>query len=193
MQAQKMAAMDKKEDEAELKKIEEMDAVNEESKAVVGDLFAKAVAKKAEKDEAEIQAQIDIDNAEEAAELEEVAAKKIVSENAAPPMSGAMQAAKMVAMDKKEDQAELKKVEEMDAVNEESKKVVGDLFAKVKAKKAEKDEAEIQQMIDMDNKEEQEELDAIKEQKIVSEKMPMPAMPGAMQAAKMAAMDKKGR
>merc|ERR1719204_22404 len=144
MIAQKQANMDKKEDKAELKQIEEMDAVNEESKAVVGDLFAKVKAKKAEKDEAAIQEMIDKDNAEEAAELEEVAEAKKVSNAPVIPMSGAMQAAKMAAMDKKEDQAELKKVEEMDAVNEESKAVVGDLFAKVKAKKAEKDEAEIQ-------------------------------------------------
>merc|ERR1712146_502485 len=79
-----------------------------------------------------------------------------------------MQAAKMAAMDKKEDEAELKEVEAMDAVNEESKAVVADILANKIAKKAEKDEAEIQQMIDMDNKEEKEELDAIADQKIVS-------------------------
>merc|ERR1712141_225032 len=133
------------------------------------------------KDEEEIQAMIDMDNAEEAAELEEVAGAKKVSNAPAIPMSGAMQAAKMAAMDKKEDEAELKEVEAMDAVNEESKAAVANILANKMAKKAEKDEAEIQQMIDMDNKEEKEELDAIADQKIVSEKMPMPAMPGAMQ------------
>merc|ERR1712198_340680 len=142
MQAAKIAAMDKKEDEAELKEIEAMDAVNEESKAAVADILAKKVAKKAEKDEADIQEMIDKDNAEEAAELEEVAEAKKVSEAPAIPMSGAMQAAKMAAMDKKEDEAELKKVEAMDAVNEESKAAVADILAAKKAKQAEKEAEE---------------------------------------------------
>merc|ERR1712141_674388 len=133
------------------------------------------------KDEEEIQAMIDMDNAEEAAELEKVAEQKIVSEKKPMPMSGAMQAAKMAAMDKKEDEAELKEVEAMDAVNEESKAAVANILANKVAKKAEKDEAEIQQMIDMDNAEEAAELEEVADQKIVSEKMPMPAMPGAMQ------------
>merc|ERR1712198_628617 len=71
MIVQKQANMDKKEDQAELKDIEAMDAVNEESKAAVANIFANKIAKKAEKDEAEIQQMIDMDNAEEAAELEE--------------------------------------------------------------------------------------------------------------------------
>jgi len=121
------------------------------------------------KNEAEIQQMVDMDNAEEAKELEEVAAQKIVSENAAPPMSGAMQAAKMAAMDKKEDKAELKEVEKMDAVNEESKAAVGALFAKAKAKKAERDEEEIQAMIDMDNEEEAAELKKVEEMDAVNE------------------------
>merc|ERR1712136_455909 len=162
-----------------------------ESKAAVADILAQKVAKRAEKDEADIQEMIDKDNAEEAAELEEVAAEKKVSKAPVIPMSDAMIVQKQANMDKKEDKAELKEVEAMDAVNEESKAAVANILANKIAKKAEKDEAEIQQMIDMDNKEEKEELDAIADQKIVSEKMPMPAMPGAMQAAKMAAMDKK--
>merc|ERR1719317_685249 len=169
-----------------------MDAVNEESKAAVADILANKMAKKAEKDEAEIQAMVDMDNAEEAAELEDVAEAKKVSEAPAIPMSGAMIAQKQANMDKKEDKAELAEVEAMDAVNEESKAAVADILANKMAKKAEKDEAEIQQMIDMDNKEEAAELEKVADQKIVSEKMPMPVMPGAMQAAKMNAMDKKG-
>merc|ERR1712198_660069 len=142
MQAAKMAAMDKKEDEAQLKKIEEMDAVNEESKAAVADILAKKVAKKAEKDEAEIQQMIDKDHGEEAAELEEVAEAKKVSNAPVIPMSGAMQAAKMAAMDKKEDEAELKEVEAMDAVNEESKAAVANILAAKMAKQAAKEAEE---------------------------------------------------
>merc|ERR1711973_611514 len=139
-----MGNMDKKEDEAELKEIAEMDAVNEESKAVVADILANKVAKKAEKDEAEIQEMIDQDNAEEAAELEEVAEAKKVSDAPVIPMSGDMQAAKMAAMDKKEDEAELKNVEAMDAVNEESKAAVADILAAKKAKQAEMEAEEVE-------------------------------------------------
>jgi len=144
MIAQKQANMDKKEDEAELKDIEAMDAVNEESKAAVADILANKVAKKAEKDEAEIQEMIDKDNAEEAAELEEVADAKKVSEAPAIPMSGAMIAQKQANMDKKEDEAELKDIEAMDAVNEESKAAVADILAVKKAKKAEMEEEEVE-------------------------------------------------
>jgi len=126
----------------ELKDIEAMDAVNEESKAAVADILAKKVAKKAEKDEADIQQMIDMDNAEEAAELKEVAEAKKVSNAPVIPMSGAMQAAKMAAMDKKEDEAELKKVEEMDAVNEESKAAMANILAAKKAKQAAKEAEE---------------------------------------------------
>merc|ERR1719245_642412 len=48
MIAQKQANMDKKEDKAELKEVEAMDAVNEESKAAVADILAVKKAKKAE-------------------------------------------------------------------------------------------------------------------------------------------------
>merc|ERR1712198_634703 len=142
MIVQKQANMDKKEDKAELKDIEAMDAVNEESKAAVADILANKIAKKAEKDEAEIQQMIDMDNAEEAAELEEVAEAKKVSNAPAIPMSGAMQAAKMAAMDKKEDEAELKEVEAMDAVNEESKAAVANILAAKMAKQAAKEAEE---------------------------------------------------
>merc|ERR1712212_1288363 len=97
-------------DEAELKGIEAMDAVNEESKAAVADILAKKVAKKAEKDEADIQEMIDIDNAEEAAELEKVASAKKVSDAPVIPMSGAMQAQKQANMDAKEQAEELEEV-----------------------------------------------------------------------------------
>merc|ERR1711997_830072 len=56
MIAQKQANMDKKEDEAELKDIEAMDAVNEESKAAVADILAVKKAKKAEMEEEEVEA-----------------------------------------------------------------------------------------------------------------------------------------
>ena len=71
------------------------------------------------------------DNAEEAEELKAVAAQEKVTQakEDAPPMSGAMQAAKMAAMDKKEDAEELKKVEDADAVNEESKAALSDALA----------------------------------------------------------------
>merc|ERR1719189_1100971 len=147
-----------------------MDAVNEESKAAVANILANKVAKKAEKDEAEIQEMIDKDNAEEAAELEEVADAKKVSDAPAIPMSGAMIAQKQANMDKKEDEAELKDIEAMDAVNEESKAAVADILANKVAKKAEKDEEEIQAMVDMDNAEEAAELEEVAQQKIVSEK-----------------------
>merc|ERR1711953_190987 len=172
------------------KEIEAMDAVNEESKAVMADILAKKVAKKAEKDEADIQEMIDKDNAEEAAELEEVAAEKKVSKAPVMPMPDAMIVQKQANMDKKEDKAELKDIEAMDAVNEESKAAVADILAKKVAKKAEKDEADIQQMIDMDNAEEAAELKEVAEAKKVSN-APVIPMSGAMQAAKMAAMDKK--
>merc|ERR1719397_1193587 len=119
-----------REDEAELKEVAAMDAVNEESKANLAGLLAGNMAKKAEKDEAEIQQMIDMDNAEEKAELDAVADQKIVSEKMPMPvMPGAMQAAKMNAMDKKEDEAELKEVAAMDAVNEESKANLAGLLA----------------------------------------------------------------
>merc|ERR1711953_1303122 len=100
--------------------------------------------------------------------------QKIVSEGDKPPMSGAMQAAKMAAMDKKEDEAELKEVEAMDAVNEESKAAVADILANKVAKKAEKDEADIQEMIDQDNAEEAAELEDVAAEKKVSKAPPMP-------------------
>merc|ERR1719461_2474151 len=108
-----------------------------------------------------------------------------------PAMPGAMQAQKQANMDAKEEAEELAEVAAMDAVNEESKAAVADILAAKVAKKAEKDEAEIQQMVDMDNAEEAAELAEVADQKIVSEKMPMPAMPGAMQAQKQANMDAK--
>jgi len=95
--------------------------------------------------EAEIQQMVDKDNAEEAAELDEVAAQKIVSEGDKPPMPGAMQAAKMAAMDKAEDRAELEKIKEMDPVNEESKDKLKGLLADKKAKQAAmEDEEEVE-------------------------------------------------
>merc|ERR1711972_739261 len=107
--------------------------------------FAAIKAMKAEKDEAEIQQMVDKDNAEEAAELDEVAAQKIVSEGDKPPMPGAMQAAKMAAMDKAEDRAELEKIKEMDPVNEESKDKLKGLLADKKAKQAAmEDEEEVE-------------------------------------------------
>merc|ERR1711953_1231984 len=111
-----MGNMDEKEEKAELAEVEAMDAVNEESKAAVADILANKMAKKAEKDEAEIQAMVDMDNAEEAAELEEVADAKKVSEAPAIPMSGAMIAQKQANMDKKEEEAEMEE-EEVEAAS----------------------------------------------------------------------------
>merc|ERR550534_1613187 len=51
-----------------------------------------------------------------------------------------MQAAKIDAMDAKEDKAELEKVAAMDAVNEESKAAVADILAAKKAKEEEEEE-----------------------------------------------------
>merc|ERR1719150_3585713 len=111
---------------------------------------------------------IDKDNAEEAAELAEVAGEKKVSNAPIIPMSDAMIAQKQANMDKKEDKAELKNIEAMDAVNEESKAAVADILAKKVAKKAEKDEADIQEMIDKDNAEEAAELEEVAAEKKVS-------------------------
>eukprot|EP00493_Phyllostaurus_siculus_P015600 UN15839 len=103
------------------------------------------------KNEAEIQQMIDMDNKEEKEELDAIADQKIVSEKMPmPAMPGAMQAAKMAAMDKKEDEAEMKEIEAMDAVNEESKAAVADILAKKVAEKAEEDEAELKEVEAMD-------------------------------------------
>merc|ERR1719354_1038296 len=96
--------------------------------------------------EEEIKAQIDKDNAEEEEELKEVAAQEKLTQakEDAPPMPGAMQAAKMQVMDKKEEAEELKKVEEADAVNEDSKAAPEDALADkmIAQKQLNKDAAE---------------------------------------------------
>merc|ERR1711962_1761194 len=61
-----------------------------------------------------------------------------------PAMPGAMQAQKQANMDAKEQAEELKEVEAMDAVNEESKAAVADILAAKKAKAAEAEEEEVE-------------------------------------------------
>merc|ERR1719336_3198247 len=125
MQVAKQAAIDEKEEKAELADVAEKDLVNDDSKKAMGDMLAEKMQKQREVNkaatdaaEAEIQTQIDKDNKEEAAELEEVAEAKKVSEAAPVPM----QAAKQAAIDEKEEKAELADVAEKDLVNEDSKK-----------------------------------------------------------------------
>jgi len=62
MQVQKQFNMDEKEEAEELKKLEEMDAVNEESKAAMANMLAGKMAKQAAENKAaeeEIQAKIE--------------------------------------------------------------------------------------------------------------------------------------
>merc|ERR1740123_599038 len=135
--------MDKAEDAEELKKVEEMDAVNEESKANLADALAGKMA---------AQKQQNMDKAEDAEELKKVEEIDAVNEeskaNLADALAGKMAKEKakeaahqvqaeeerqeQIDKDKAEDAAELKKVEEMDAVNEESKAAVADIIAKKK-------------------------------------------------------------
>merc|ERR1740123_728026 len=143
MAAQKQANMDAAEDAAELKKVEEMDAVNEESKANLTDALSGKMA---------AQKQQNMDKAEDAEELKKVEEIDAVNEeskaNLADALAGKMAKEKakeaahqvqaeeerqeQIDKDKAEDAEELKKVEEMDAVNEESKAAVADIIAKKK-------------------------------------------------------------
>jgi len=181
---------DEKEEKQELAEIAEKDLVNEDSKKAMGDMLAEKMEKEKKQAEQEIQTQIDKDNKEEAAELEEVAAAKKVSEAEPVPMSGAMQAAKQAAMDEKEEKQELAEIAEKDLVNEDSKKEMGDMLAEKMEKEKKQSEEDIQTQIDKDNKEEAAELEEVAEAKKVSEAEPVP-MSGAMQAAKQATIDEK--
>merc|ERR1711953_1490964 len=130
------------ENEEELKEVAALDAVNEESKAVMANILEAKKKKQAEKDEADIQQMVDMDNAEEAAELEEVAKEKKVSNAPVIPMSGAMQAQKQANMDAKEQAEELEDLNAMDAVNEDSKAAMAAIINAKKAKAAEAEEEE---------------------------------------------------
>jgi len=167
----KQANMDAAEDAAELKKVEEMDAVNEDSKAALSDALA---------DKMVVQKQINMDAAEDAAELKKVEEMNAVNEDSKAALSDAladkMAVQKQANMDAAEDAAELKKVEEMDAVNEESKAALAEGLAGKIAKEKEKEaayqeqaEEEIQAAIDQDNAEEAEELKKIEEADPVNE------------------------
>merc|ERR1719300_577885 len=97
MAAQKQANMDAAEDAAELKKVEEMDAVNEESKAALAEGLAGKIAKEKAKEaafqeqaEEEIQAAIDKDNAEEAEELKQIEKADPVNEESKAALADAL-------------------------------------------------------------------------------------------------------
>jgi len=174
---QRQKEEDEKQEKQELAEIAEKDLVNEDSKKAMGDMLAEKMEKEKKQAEQEIQTQIDKDNKKEAAELEEVAAAKKVSEAEPVPMSGAMQAAKQAAMDDKEEAAEL---EEVAAAKKVSKAEPVPMSGAMQVAK----------QAAMDNKEETAELEEVAAAKKVSEAEPVP-MSGAMQAAKQAAMDNK--
>merc|ERR1719434_501644 len=171
MAAQKQQNMDAAEDAAELKKVEEMDAVNEESKAALSDALA---------DKMSAQKQANMDAAEDAEELKKVEEMDAVNEeskaNLADKLAGKMAAQKQQNMDKAEDAAELKEVEEMDNVNEESKAALAEglagKMAKEKAKEAAHQvqaEEERQEQIDKDKAEDAAELKKVEEMDAVNE------------------------
>ena len=88
---------DAAEDAAELKQVEEMDAVNEESKAALAEGLAGKIAKEKAKEaafqeqaEEEIQAAIDKDNAEEAEELKQIEKADPVNEESKAALADAL-------------------------------------------------------------------------------------------------------
>merc|ERR1719300_2108977 len=183
--------MDAAEDAAELKQVEEMDAVNEESKANLANALAGKMA---------AQKQANMDAAEDAAELKKVEEMDAVNEKSkaalAEGLAGkiAKEKAKEAAFqeqaeeeiqaaidkDNAEEAEELKQIEKADPVNEESKAALADALAEKMA---------VQKQVNMDAAEEAEELKKVKEMDSVNEESKAAladALAGKMAAQKQA-------